>query len=328
MSIPTDPNSFQSIATEPNTPEPQQTPEESEQKSSGDFARLTPCSKNSRLAFHDLATAIHEEDDSGTYSWHHRYLHIQNTLETLEEDDEESSTGGEGLELGPPTKIQTGYWRLNMNLRPARSQFGWFIGRGRWAANARDPHGAVDILLTPHATEASVRGRHARFIHNLDSNRLLIQAEGTMRFNGETLYKGDRRELPQDSSTLSFGNNFEYKFSWLPIDQDLYRQQLDNLAQEVNHASRPPLFMTPTPQSSEYILDKYRIRGTFATGSSCVVCAATDTSGNPYAVKKIIAKSRRAKLDVDNEVRNLKRLTENRDSPVGFKILYSTEISC
>jgi hypothetical protein len=74
--------------------------------------------------------------------------------------------------------------------------------------------------------------------------------------------------------------------------------------------------MTPTPHSSEYLLDKYRIKGTFATGSSCIVCAATDMSGNPYAVKKIIAKNRRAKLDVDEEVRNLRKLTENCDSPV------------
>jgi hypothetical protein len=261
-------------------------------------------------------SSFKDEDNLETYSWHQKFIHVRETLETLEEDDGES-TGGEGLELGPATQIQSGFWRLNMELRPARPQFGWFIGRGRWQANAVDAYGAVDILLTSDATEPSIRGRHARFIHNLDSNRLLIQAEGTMRFNGEVLCKGDRRELPKDPSTLSFGL-FEYKFSWVTIDQEIYRQQLDDLAQEVNHDNRPPLFMTPTPQSSEYLLDKYRIKGTFATGSSCIVCAATDMSGNPYAVKKIIAKNRRSKLDVDEEVRNLRKLTESRDCPVGF----------
>jgi len=313
MSISQNAQSFKSIATEPNTPEPPPAPEESEEVSSGDFARLIPSSISSRLAFHNLVSSFQDEDNSETYSWHQRYIHARKSLETLEDDDEES-TGGEGVQMGPPTHIQSGYWRLNMELRPARPQFGWFIGRGRWQANSRDPHGAVDILLTSNATEPSVRGRHARFIHNLDSNRLLIQAEGTMRFNGEVLYKGERRELPKEPSILTFGI-FEYKFSWVTIDQDLYRRQLDDLAEEVNHDNRPPLFMTPTPQSSEYLLDKYRIKGTFATGSSCIVCAATDMSGNPYAVKKIIAKNRRSRLNVDEEVRNLRKLTENCNSP-------------
>ena len=214
-----------------------------------------------------------------------------------------------------------------MELPPARPQFGWFIGRGRWQASSRDPHGAVDVLLTPNATEPSVRGRHARFIHNLDSNRLLIQAEGTMRFNGEILYKGERRELPKEPSILTFGI-FEYMFSWVAIDQELYRRQLDKLASEVSHDNRPPLFMTPTPQSSEYLLDRYRIKGTFATGSSCIVCAATDMSGNPYAVKKIIAKNRRSRLDVDEEVRNLRALTENCNSPVSFHFHQVSSYSC
>jgi serine/threonine protein kinase len=316
MSISQKTQSFRSITTEPNTPEPQSISGESEEQSSGDFARLTPSSKSSRLAFHNLVSSFEDGDNWEAYSWHQKFIHVRKTLEALEDDDEES-TGGEGLQLGPPTQIKSGFWRLNMCLRPARAQFGWFIGRGRWQANARDAHGAVDILLTPNATEPSIRGRHARFIHNLDSNRLLIQAEGTMRFNGEVLFKGDRRELPKDPSTLTFGI-FEYKFSWATIDQELYRKQLDDLAQEVNHDNRPPLFMTPTPQSSEYLLDKYRIQGTFATGSSCIVCAATDMSGNPYAVKKIIAKNRRSRLDVDEEVRNLRKLTDNRDSPVSF----------
>jgi hypothetical protein len=314
MSISQKAQSFKSIATEPNTPEQEPLFEESEEESPGDFARLTPCSRASRLAFHDLVSSFGDGANWETYTWHRKFIHVRETLESLEDDDEES-TGGESIQLGPLTQIRGGFWRLNMDLRPARVQFGWFIGRGRWQANALDSHGAVDILLTPNATESSIRGRHARFIHNLDSNRLLIQAEGTMRFNGEVLLKGDRRELPKEPSTLTFGT-FEYKFSWAKIDQEVYRRQLDDLAQEVNHDNRPPLFMTPTPHSSEYLLDKYRIKGTFATGSSCIVCAATDMSGNPYAVKKIIAKNRRAKLDVDEEVRNLKKLTENYDSPV------------
>jgi len=318
MSISQNAQSFKSIATEPNTPEPPPAPDESEEESSGDFARLTPSSISSRLAFHNLVSSLQDEESWETYSWHQRYIHVRKVFESLEDDDEES-TGGEG-QMGPPTPIQGGYWRLNMDLRPARPQFGWFIGRGRWEASSRDPHGAVDILLTPNATEPTVRGRHARFIHNLDSNRLLIQAEGTMRFNGETLYKGERRELPKEPSILTFGI-FEYKFSWVRIDQELYRRQLDDLAMEVNHDNRPPLFMTPTPQSSEYLLDKYRIKGTFATGSSCIVCAATDMSGNPFAVKKIIARNRRSRLNVDEEVRNLKRLTDNCDCPVSVHFL-------
>jgi hypothetical protein len=325
MSVSQNAQSYKSVATEPNTPDPLPATEESEEDSSGDFARLTPSSISSRLAFHNLVSSIQDEENWETYSWHQKFIHVLKTLEALEDDDEES-TGGEGAQL-PQTQIQGGYWRLNMELRPARPQFGWFIGRGRWQANSRDPYGAVDILLTPNATEPSVRGRHARFIHNLDSNRLLIQAEGTMRFNGEILYKGERRELPKEPSILTFGI-FEYKFSWVTIDQDLYRRQLDGLAEEVNHDNRPPLFMTPTPQPSEYLLDKYRIKGTFATGSSCVVCAATDLSGNPYAVKKIIAKNRRSRLDVDEEVRNLRKLTENCDSPVSVDFHPTFQYSC
>jgi hypothetical protein len=190
------------------------------------------------------------------------------------------------------------------------------IGRGRWHANAPDPHGAVDILLTSNATEPLIRGRHARFLHNLDSNRLLILAEGTMRFNGETLIKGERRELPRDITTLTFGT-FEYRFEWTPLDQYIYKKQLDAFAEEVEHEIRSPPFMTPTPQASEYKLDKYRLQGTFATGSSCIVCAGIDKSGNLFAVKKIIALNRSSKADVDLEVQNLKKLTEN-GAPVSF----------
>jgi len=301
-----------SVATQPNTPEPE-SPSNDSEDSSGDFARLTPSSKSSRLAFHKLVSSFEDDDNWATYSWHQRFIQVEEGLHALE-DEEDESTGGENVPT-PAMQIRTGFWRLNMGIRPERPQFGWFIGRGRWQANARDPHGAVDILLTGSATEPSIRGRHARFIHNLDSNRLLIQAEGTMKFNGETLVKGDRRELPKETTTLSFGL-FEYKFSWSEIDQKLYRRQLDELAKDVSHDNRPPLFMTPTPQSSEYLLDKYRIRGTFATGSSCIVCAATDMSGNPFAVKKIIAKNKRSKLDVDTEVKNMKKLSEGGVTPV------------
>src|SRR5271163_3391182 len=139
-----------SITTEPNTPESSSSPkgEDEEEELSGDFARLTPSSKSARLAFHNLASAIKAKEHVDTYQWHQQFIHIRSSLQPLE-DDEEDSTSADNISQDQPTvRIHNGFWRLNMDLRPAKPQYGWFIGRGRWHANAREPYGAVDILLT------------------------------------------------------------------------------------------------------------------------------------------------------------------------------------
>jgi hypothetical protein len=165
--------------TEPNTPEPPQITSENEDSPSGDFARLIPVSRSARIAFHNLHLAM--EENPTKYLWHRKFIYVRRRLEDLEPEIDEQSTSDErGRSTGPqePSSIQSGFWRLNMDLHPRNRQLGWVLGKGRW--NARDKHsssttgGDVDILLTANSKEPLLRGRHARLLHSLESHTLLV----------------------------------------------------------------------------------------------------------------------------------------------------------
>lgn len=297
--------SFSQSTTEPNTPEAG--PIENEKQASGDFARITPISAAARLAFHNLADTI--DQNPGTYRWHRRYLHIRDGLELLS-DDGGDSTGAE-CEASPaqPMIVRSGFWRLNMGLRPISKALGWFIGKGRWRGHAVGLHGSVDILLTNNAHEQSLYGRHARILHNLESNTLVIYADRKLRFDGESLNPGESRAFRKRRTSFTLGP-FEYQLEFIGLDENVYRAQLAQLAEELKYeGQRPASFTNPTPTDTDYALKDYAIRSSFARGSSCYVCEAIDKSGAAFAVKKIIASTTYARLNVEEEVKTLQRIT-------------------
>lgn len=314
--------------TEPNTPEAQSPLQEGEDGLRGDFARLTPSSTASKVAFHDLFTSL--DPDVEQHHWHRGFMYARPELEPLEDDiDASASSASERNSPDhtadrPFAKLQRpllhhGFWRFNLALPPAEPKLGWMVGRGRWGAVARDSHAEVDILLTGNKTQREIRGRHIRFLHNLDSGRLILYAAAKIKVNGVVLNRGDSRILPSGKTFIAFGS-FEYEFSWVVIDQDLYRQQLRDLAETLSHSGyAPPMFITPTPMASEWVLkDKYQVTGSFATGSSCVMYSATDMAGVLYAVKKItsIRPPSHDRNQVRGEVSALQKLHQEGMAPV------------
>jgi hypothetical protein len=203
-------DSFSQSTTEPNTPEAG--PIEDETLPSGDFARITPISTTARIAFHNLADII--DQNLGTYRWHRRYLHIRDAVEPLSDDGGES-TGAEG-EISPPESrtVRTGFWRLNMEIHPMYEQMGWILGKGRWGNHLRGLHGGVDLLLTNNGHEQSLFGRHARIVHNLQSNTLVIFANRKMRFDGENINPGESRAFRKKRTSFALGH---WNSRWLDL---------------------------------------------------------------------------------------------------------------
>jgi hypothetical protein len=310
--------------TEPNTPD--SLPNLDEPR--GDFARLTPTSTAAKLAFHELFTSL--DTDAERHRWHRCFIYARPEPEQLEDDlDISASSASERNSPDPITEqplskqliplVHHGFWRFNLALPPAEPKLGWMVGKGRWGAVARDSHGEVDILLTSNTAQKEIRGRHFRFLHNLDSGRLLVYAAAKVKINGVQLGRGDSRILQSGKTFIAFGP-FEYEFSWTELDQDIYRKQLRELAHSLSHTGyTPPIFITPTPMDSEWILmDKYQVTGSFATGSSCVMYSAMDMAGVLYAVKKITSNRppTHNRNQVSGEVNALQKLYRQSITPV------------
>jgi hypothetical protein len=326
------PGSYDSgTTTEPNTPDSQPSLEEPH----GDFARLTPVSTQAKVAFHELFISL--DDEVEKYRWHRGFVYAKPEPEPLEDDHDTSASSASernsperaieeplGRKLSP--FVHHGFWRFNLTLPPSEPRLGWMVGKGRWGAVTRDSHAEVDILLTGNTVQKEIRGRHIRFLHNLDSGRLLIYAAAKVKVNGFQLNRGDSRILHSGKTNIAFGQ-FEYEFSWTDLDQEIYRNQLRDLAQSLAHTGyTPPIFITPTPMDSEWILkDRYQVTGSFATGSSCVMYSAMDMAGVLYAVKKVT--SNRPPSDDRNQVRGevnaLQKLHQQDKAPVSSPLSMS-----
>lgn len=319
------PASFDSgTTTEPNTPDGQPDLEEPY----GDFARLTPTSTAAKVAFHELYISLYA--DVERYGWHRNFIYAKPEPEPLEDDLDISASSAsernspvltteEPLSKRLTPLVHHGFWRFNLDVPPAEPKLGWMVGKGRWGAITRDSHGEVDILLSNNAAQKEIRGRHFRFLHNLDSGRFLIYAAAKVKINGVQLNRGESRMLFSGKTSIALGA-FEYEFSWTDLDHDIYRKQLRDLAESLSHTGyTPPVFITPTPMDSEWILkDKYLVTGSFATGSSCVMYSATDMAGVLYAVKKITTNRPPSHNgnQVRGEMRALQKLHEKGTTPV------------
>jgi hypothetical protein len=151
-----------------------------------------------------------------------------------------------------------------------------------------------------------MRGRHARFYHSLESNSLVLIADKGLRFDGEKVNPSDRRAFCKPRTSFALGS-FEYELEFTNLDGDIYRAQLEQLAKELEYkGQRPPSFLDPTPRDTDYKLDEYTIRPSFAKGSSCCVCPAIDKAGAIFAVKKIIANTKEACLEIREEAEGTK----------------------
>ncbi len=192
-----------------------------------------------------------------------------------------------------------------MEIRPMYVQMGWILGKGRWGNHFHGLHSGVDLLLTNNGHEQSLFGRHARIVHNLQSNTLVIFANRKMRFDGENINPGECRAFRKKRTSFTLGP-FEYQLEFTELNRDIYRAQLAQLVTKVEYEGQQPAsFTDPTPTDTDYALKDYTIRSSFARGSSCYVCEAIDKSGAPIAVKKIIANTTEARLRVEDEVKIL-----------------------
>lgn len=303
--------------TEPNSPK--NSTAEDELLPQGDFAQLFPTSIPARLAFHDLAVILQEQPTA--YAWQRRFIHIQPGLQELTVEDGGSTSDDGEVPPSIPRLIHTGFWRFNMEIGPAQTFLGWVAGKGRWHDHAldSDDHGGVDILLTPDSHDRNVRGRHARFIHNLESNTFVVVADRKLRLGADYVANSQLAAFSRKKTSIAIGN-LEYSLDFTNIDQQVYRTQLDQLAVKMQHLGhRPDMLMSPTPMDTDYSLsDKYIIKSSFASGSSCFVCSAIDARGTLFAVKKIIAFDQRSRNRAKMEADTMQRLTSNGDAPVSF----------
>ncbi|EPE30600.1 Protein kinase-like (PK-like) [Glarea lozoyensis ATCC 20868] len=302
--------------TRPNSPQYQGVPDQ-RLHTTRDFAKLVPKSRAAHLAFHRVVLAFEKEPVK--YEWHRRFIHVHDAQSILEPDTDGHSSGdsASSRESSPtlPMQIYTGFYRLNLNIRPLSRQYGWVLGCGRWAKKFVE-HGGVDLILDPNHNPA-VGGRHCRVNHILDSNALLIIANKRVRVGGTTLDPAQiqisSRALGEMVTEIELGD-LQYSLEFTDIDQDIYRAQLQTLRASLDYEGfKPPETIDPTPSETDYIImGKYIVRTSFAKGAFGFVCAAIDQrDGTPVAVKKIIATTSRSHGKVIQEVKTLRKLMQN-----------------
>jgi len=306
--------------TEPNTPEPDEIQSDIEDLPFGDFARIFPVSIAARLAFDQLVVAM--KNDPSKYSWHRKFVHIRKGREEFEPETDELSTSDE-LEplprLKKPTSLYTGFWRLNMKLMPWNRRFGWVLGKGRWVTNhtnsgAQNTSGGVDILLTPDANDPTVRSRHARLTHSLDSFSLLVIADKRTRVGQVHLEPSSIIALDQTHTAIAFGN-LEYRISFTGLDRSLYTDQLTQFSKSLKYNGHTPgSFLDPTPADTDYmVMGKYSIKRSFVQGTTCWVCPAiVKNGGGIIAAKKIVALDARLLRHVHAEIAAMSRLKQSQ----------------
>ena len=269
------------------------------------------------------------EESPEKYTWNRTFVHVRKNLEELEPEIDEQSTSDEPARASksqPPALIYSGYWRLNMELPPADQPLGWIMGKGRWKKREGHPSSitssGVDILLAANAKESSLRGRHARLFHSLESFALLVAAEQRLRVGERYLDSTKVAAIGQRKTTIAFGD-MEYELSFTNINQSLYRAQLVEHSQFLEYQGHQPgILWDPTPADTDYtIMNKYTIRRSFAKGSTCWMCAAVDKdTGASVAVKKIDAMASNALNNARLEINAMKRLSVAH-CPVSFSSL-------
>ena len=94
---------------------------------------------------------------------------------------------------------------------PWNRRFGWVRGKGRWITDntnsgPQNNSAGVDILLTPDANDLSVRSRHVRLTHSLDSFSLLVIADKRTRVGQVHLEPSSISALDQTHTAIAFGN--------------------------------------------------------------------------------------------------------------------------
>jgi len=95
------------------------------------------------------------------------------------------------------------------------------LGKGRWGMNNNNPGAqnmsGIDLLLIPSTKEPSIRGRHARLTHSLDSFSLLIIADKRTRVGHIHLELSLIITLDQINIVIIFGN-LEYIISFTSLN--------------------------------------------------------------------------------------------------------------
>jgi len=272
----------------------------------GDFARLVPSNYAARLAFSQVVDQLyHQQNSTGESAnraaLHFKYMCVSATKECEPSGTESSFSSNSQQGDGKLEEMWTGHYRLNLDILPAQYKLGWILGRGR---EDLPPTMGVEFRLAT-SSKSKVSGRHARLIHN-DAGILLIASDSrTITIDGKNEFHHEQRALLSPVTSLGFGNlTYRLVFTGLPR----YAQQLVAIRKRFGTLAEPPAFLDPTPSDTDYVLNKYLIKGVFASGSTCVVQSGYhQNTGQPVAIKKMKrdAANRRA---INQELKFLRML--------------------
>jgi len=300
--IPNTPASYDTEDTVPNTPLSHQLENDSDHQ--GDFARFIPFNTLACRAFHDVAEKLRSNPD---YNKHTRqYMHVEYGARAALSKSSDSDTERSSDKVSQCS--WTGYYRLNLNIRPFDLQRGWMIGSGR----ADLDHEGVDFLLTAKRRQHGVCGRHARIVHNLKTNALLIIADRPrwIFLDGKEKLKGDSRLVWSRETGVTIGD-LAYKLVFTKLSDSVYREQLSSLRRDAGWTYEPPLTLQPTPQCHHYQYRNYIIKATFAEGSTCTVAAGIRLNGLTAVAIKKIKRTRKNIWQIKQEVAILKKIGQH-----------------
>jgi hypothetical protein len=183
---------------------------------------------------------------------------------------------------------------------------GYVAGRGRSDLE----NGGIELQLTCN-TRYHVAGRHARFYHN-HAGILMIRSDArTVIVDGKEEFRNDQRAITSTVTGLTFG---DLTYTLVFTDLAIYDRQLSKLRKENGTSYEPPPFLDPTPSSTDYVLQKYLIKGVFAQGATCVVSAGYNKlTGVPVAIKKIKRRPNNS-LNIEDEIKIVQALSPHVSS--------------
>ena len=258
--------------TVPNTPE-----DTSSSQSNGDFARLIPANRSSRIAFDEVVDMLRTPSSGWSDTNLEKFLHVEKGKARL---DEIIDTDSESQISSIPIMLWTGYYRLNMDIPPSNIKLGWVVGRGRGDLGNR----GIDFLLTSRSLY-DVAGRHARFYHNSSSGALMVFANRRPAvLNGTFELSNDECAITAPITGISFGD-LSYRLTFTSLNPQIYTRQLKNLD---NSSEALPAFMSPTPASTDYPLRDYTVKTVFSEGSTCVMSSGiVNRTGAWVAIKEM-----------------------------------------
>lgn len=116
--------------------------------------------------------------------------------------------------------------------------------------------------------------------------------------DGKEEFRNDQQAITSPVTALAFGD-----LTYTLVFTTLAEKQLSKLRKAKGERNETLRYLNPTPSSTDYVLQKYSIKGVFARGSTCIVSFGYNRlTGGPVAIRKMKRQARNS-AKIDREIK-------------------------